>query len=38
MLRRNRELGILKQIAKALNRELDLDQALDAPLARVPLE
>ena len=35
LLRRNRELGILNQIAQALNREVDLDQALDAALAQV---
>jgi two-component system NarL family sensor kinase len=35
LLRRNRELGILNQIAQALNREVDLDQALDATLAQV---
>ncbi|MCZ6528940.1 MAG: GAF domain-containing sensor histidine kinase [Chloroflexi bacterium] len=35
LLRRNRELGILNQIAQALNREVDLDRALDATLAQV---
>ncbi len=35
LLRRNRELGILNQIAQALNREVDLDRALDAALAQV---
>ncbi len=35
LLRRNRELGILNQIAQALNREVDLNQALDAALAQV---
>ena len=31
LLRRNRELGILNQIAQALNREVDLDRALAQP-------
>ena len=35
LLRRNRELGILNQIAQALNREVDLDRALHATLAQV---
>ena len=35
LLRRNRELGILNQIAQALNREVDLERALDATLAQV---
>jgi len=38
LLRSNREPGILIQIAQALNRELDLDRSLDAPLAQVALE
>jgi two-component system NarL family sensor kinase len=33
--RRNRELTILNSIAEALNRSVDLDQALDAALAQV---
>jgi two-component system NarL family sensor kinase len=33
--RRNRELAILNSIAEALNRSVDLDQALDAALAQV---
>jgi two-component system, NarL family, sensor kinase len=33
--RRNRELSILNTIAQALNRELDLDQALQTTLAQV---
>lgn len=34
-MRRNRELGILNQIAQALNRQVDLDRALHAALAQV---
>ncbi|MGH2536006.1 MAG: hypothetical protein ACRDHL_01265, partial [Candidatus Promineifilaceae bacterium] len=33
--RRNRELTILNQIAEALNRSVDLDEALQAALAKV---
>ena len=33
--RRNRELSILNAIAEALNREVDLDRALQATLAQV---
>ncbi len=35
LLRRNRELTILNQIAEALNRSIDLDQALRSALAQV---
>lgn len=35
LLRRNRELSILNQIAEALNRSLDLDEALDNVLSLV---
>src|SRR5215472_1152224 len=35
LARRNRELSILNSIAEALNRSVDMDQALRAALARV---
>ncbi len=38
LLRSNREHGIMKHIAQALNREVDLDRALDAALELVPLD